>query len=251
VAGGPLADAALWHLEVVDAVALSPTMRRVRVIGPGLEGLRYTPGQDLMLRVPSTHQRTDGGVVNRRYTIRSFDAAARVATLDASLHGAGPGTDWVRGAGAGDRIDAIGPRGKITPRLESDWHLFIGDETGMPGALAMIESLPPETTAQALLEVDGPADEQFPDLTLGPAVDLRWLHRSGGAEPGDDSLLLQAVGDLHLPKGTGHAYVAAEARVVRRVRESLVERGLDQDRISAKAYWRRGLANAEHGEPAR
>jgi NAD(P)H-flavin reductase len=71
VPGGPLADATLWHLEVVESGPLSPNLHRVVLTAPGLDDLRYTAGQDLMLRIP----RADGGVVNRRYTIRSFDAA--------------------------------------------------------------------------------------------------------------------------------------------------------------------------------
>ena len=85
-------------------------MHRVVLTAPGLDGLRYMAGQDLMLRVPQPSDR----VVNRRYTIRSFDATRAAVVIDISLHGAGPGTDWIRAARIGDRIDAIGPRGKIT-----------------------------------------------------------------------------------------------------------------------------------------
>jgi NADPH-dependent ferric siderophore reductase len=200
-----------------------------------------------MLRVP----RADGKVTNRRYTIRSFNAAPPAVTIDVSLHGAGPGTDWIRAARVGDRIDAIGPRGKITPQLSADWHLFIGDETGMPGAQAMIEALPAEATATALFEVDTPADEQEPEARHAPRLHLRFAYRSGRSAPGEVSLLEEALADIALPVGRGHVYVAAETGVVRRIQRVLAERGLVQDQISAKAYWRRGLPNAEHGEPAR
>ncbi len=243
-AGGPLADASLWHLEVVETAPLSPAVHRMVLTAPRLEDLRYTAGQDLMLRVPRTEK-----VVNRRYTIRSYSNALPAVTIDVSLHGTGPGTDWIRAANVGDRIDAIGPRGKITPRLEADWHLFIGDETGMPGALAMIEALPSASTVKALLEVDTPADEQEPDSGLGPRFELRWAHRLGRSVPGDASLLQEAVDDIALPLGVGHVYIAAEAGVVRTLQRRLSERGLQHDQISAKAYWRRGLPNAEHGEP--
>ncbi|HWF20765.1 MAG TPA: SIP domain-containing protein, partial [Acidimicrobiales bacterium] len=43
--------------------------------------------------------------------------------------------------------------------------------------------------------------------------------------------------------------VAAESRVVRALQQALVERRLDPDQVSAKAYWRRGLPNTERGEP--
>jgi NADPH-dependent ferric siderophore reductase len=157
--GGPLADAALWHLEVIEAGTLSPSFRRVVVTAPGIEGLQCAPGQDLMLRIPLG----DDKVVNRRYTIRSFDPVEQKVVVDVSLHGRGPGTDWISAARTGDRINAIGPRGKITPRADADWHLFVVDETGVPGTLAMIEALPAGSVAIALLQVDSPADEQEPE----------------------------------------------------------------------------------------
>jgi NADPH-dependent ferric siderophore reductase len=245
--GGPLADAALWHLEVIEARPLSPSFRRVVVTAPGIEGLRCAPGQDLMLRIPLA----DDKVVNRRYTIRTFDPVERKVVVDVSLHGKGPGTDWISAAGMGDRIDAVGPRGKITLRPDADWHLFVVDETGVPGTLAMIEALPPGSVAIALLEVDGPADEQEPEASRGDRLDMQWLHRSGRSVPGDPDLVLEAVASLDLPAGAGHVYVAAEAGVVRGVTRTLTGRGLQPDQISGKAYWRRGLPNAEHGEPTR
>ena len=246
--GGPLADASLWNLEVVETRSLSPTMHRIVLTAPGLERLRYSPGQDVMLRVP----RTDGNVTNRRYTIRSYEPARPAVTIDVSLHGAGPGTDWIRAAcEIGDRIDGIGPRGKVTPRMDADWHLFIGDETGMPGALAMMEALPTTASAMALLEVDTPADEQEPDPRVGPRPQLVWVHRLGRSVPGDASLLQEALADVATPGGIGHVYIAAEAGVVRNIQRALTERGFRQEQISGKAYWRRGLPNAEHGEPSR
>ena len=135
--------------------------------------------------------------------------------------------------------------------MEADWHFFIGDETGMPGALAMIEALPSASMVKALLEVDAPADEQDPDSSAGQRLQLRWVHRMGDSVPGDASPLQEALADIALPVGVGHVYVAAEAGVVRSIQRHLTQRGLQQDQISGKAYWRRGLPNAEHGEPAR
>lgn len=200
-----------------------------------------------MFRVP----RHDGSVTNRRYTIRGFDPGRSDLTVDVSLHGAGPGTDWVRSAAVGDQIDAIGPRGKITPRLDADWHLFVGDDTGMPGALAMIEALPAASTTMAVLEVETPASEQLPGGAATPPVEMHWVHRLDRAVPGDPYLLQGALAELTLPAGTGHAYVAAESAVARSLRALLIDRGLQPDQISAKAYWRRGLPNADHGEPTR
>jgi len=243
--GGPLADASLWDLEVIESGPVGPTMQRLVLTAPGLDAFHWLPGQDLMLRIP----RRDGDVVNRRYTVRRHNPDRPSVTVDVSLHGRGPGTDWVKTAAIGSRIQAIGPRGKVTLAPGADWHLFVADETGLPGSLAMIEALPPGSVAVACFEVDSPADEQRPAGEYGDSPGLVWLHRSGNTVPGDASLLLDALSRLHLPEGEGHAYVAAEAAVVRAVRDVLVERGLRPDQMSTKAYWRRGLPNAEHGEP--
>ena len=80
---------------------------------------------------------------------------------------------------------------------------------------------------------------------------MHWLHRSGRSVPGDPDLLLHAIAGVDLPTGAGHVYVAAEAGVVRGVAGALAGRGLQPDQISGKAYWRRGLPNAEHGEPTK
>jgi NADPH-dependent ferric siderophore reductase len=244
--GGPLAEAALWNLEVIDTRSISPNMHRLVLTASGLADLRYKAGQDLMLRLPLPGDR----VINRRYTIRKFDPSVPSVTLDVSLHGAGPGTDWIRTAEVGSRIDAIGPRGKITLDEDADWHIFVDDETGIPGALAMVESMPPGSIAIALFEIDSPADEQRPDGDQ-TGFEVRWLHRLERSAPGDSDLLRAALAGTDLPAGRGHAYVAAEARVARAINNDLIERGLDPDQISAKAYWRRGLPNAEHGEPTR
>jgi NADPH-dependent ferric siderophore reductase len=198
--GGPLADAALWHLQVTETGALTPSVHRIVFTAPGIEELQHAPGQDLMLRVPLDGDR----VVNRRYTIRAFDPEERSVTIDVSLHGTGPGTDWIRAARSGDGIDAIGPRGKITVRPDVDRHLFVVDETGLPGALAMIEALPPGSVATAIAEVDSLADEQQPGPHRAGRLDVRWLHRRGRWSPGDPSALGEAVAADDLPTGEGH-----------------------------------------------
>src|SRR5580700_10527520 len=89
--GGPLADASLWHLRVVETTMVTPAMRRLVFTAEGLDQLQYRAGQDLMFRIPLEGD----AVVNRRYTIRSFHPALSSVTVDVSLHAHGPGTDWI------------------------------------------------------------------------------------------------------------------------------------------------------------
>src|SRR5260370_3397257 len=144
---GSLAGTTRLPLEVAASRLLTPHMQRLQLTGAELAGFRYAPGQDVMLLVAIDGNRP----IRRRYTIRSLDQAKRQLTLDVVLHGAGPGERWVRSARPGDRIEGIGPRGKITPSPSADWHLFIGDESALPAIFAMTESLPGDALAMLLL----------------------------------------------------------------------------------------------------
>ena len=96
----------------------------------------------------------------RRYTIRSFDQAAPSLDIDVVLHGDGPAAAWAASVQPGGRIEAIGPRGKVTVDAGADWHLFAGDDSAVPASLAMAESLSDPDRAIVILEVDGADDQQ-------------------------------------------------------------------------------------------
>jgi NADPH-dependent ferric siderophore reductase len=241
---GPLANTTRLDFTVVDSARLTPHMQRLRLTAAQLDGFEYFPGQDVMLLVAAEGNRP----VRRRYTIRELDCAARVLTLDIVLHGDGPGERWVRAAASGDRIEGIGPRGKISASPTADWHLFLADESALAAVFAITESLPGDSEATLIVEVPEEADEQ--ELSAPATTRMTWLHRLGGPA-GDPALLAAEAAEVELPAGRGHAYLFGEAKVVLRLREILTGRGLGEDQISPKAYWGRGRANAGHGEPAR
>jgi NADPH-dependent ferric siderophore reductase len=240
----PLAGTRKLQFEVAATEQISPHFQRLELTAPELDGFTYSPGQDVMLLVAADGTKP----VRRRYTIRRSDPQRRGLTLDVVLHGDGPGERWVRAARPGDRIAGIGPRGKISPSPEADWHLFIGDEAAMPAILAMTESLPGDSEATIVLEIPEAADEQ--DFAAAARTRISWLHRLVGPAGEPEALAAEAA-EVELPPGSGHAYLLGEAKVVLRLREILAGRGLAQDQMSPKAYWGRGRANAGHGEPAR
>jgi NADPH-dependent ferric siderophore reductase len=244
VLAGPLAGTRRLSFEVVATEQISPNVRQITLTAPELDGFEYAPGQDVMLLVATEGDRP----VRRRYTIRSLDQSGPRLTLQVLLHGDGPGERWVRAARPGDRIEGIGPRGKITTSPSADWHVFIGDESAMPAILAMTESLPGDADATLVIEIPDPADEQ--ELLAPARTRLSWLHRLG-ARAGDPALLTAEAKVVELPPGDGRAYLFGEAKVVLALRTILVDRGMREDQIAAKAYWGRGRANAGHGEPAR
>jgi NADPH-dependent ferric siderophore reductase len=241
---GSLAGTRKLRFAVVETEPMSSNLQRITLAAPELDGFTYAPGQDVMLLVAAEGTKP----IRRRYTIRALDATTLTLTLNIVLHGQGPGERWLVSARPGDTIEGIGPRGKITTSPTADWHLFMGDESAMPAILTMTESLPPDADATLVIEVPEPDDEQ--ELLARARTRLTWLHRLGG-KAGEPDLLATEAADVELPPGAGHVYLFGEATVVLRLREILGSRGVAADQVSPKAYWGRGRANAEHGEPAR
>jgi NADPH-dependent ferric siderophore reductase len=187
----------------------------------------------------------DGEFGRRHYTMRSFDKAAARLAIDFVLHGhGGPAEAWARAAKPGDRLDGRGPRGGTFVREGADWHLFVGDETCLPGIAAMLETLPKGTKAFAFIEVESAADQQA--IETAADLTLTWLPRNGPAEPGSPALIA-ALAAFEFPDGVGQAYLIGETSTVRAQRQGLIARGFEKGRIAAEGYWRPGrLGGHDH-----
>lgn len=221
-----------WPLTVVEKTIVSPHMTRVRFHGrDDLNELEWKRGQDFVLELPS-----GSGIARRHYTIRNFDSVERTLDIDFVLHDGGASDAWLSGTKPGDEIVAVGPRGHTYVR-EADWHLFIGDETGIPGIFAMIEGLPRGARVHAVIEIGN--DEDRVALTADAHVQIEWVSRNG-APAGPSKLLYDRVERFHFPPGEGQAYVIAETGNTRAIRHRLIERGLAKNRIAAEGYWRPG-----------
>ena len=230
-------------LVVASVEDVTPHMRRIQLTGPALESFEYLPGQDLALGFV----RDDGSVVRRRYTIRRFDPARRLLDLDFVMHGDGPGIKWAQAARPGVAIEAIGPRGKIALAPGAEWHVFAGDATALPGALAMMEALPVGVPASAWVEVDSPEERQS-FTVAGTNKTMNWRY-VGDRTAGASSRLITDVSAADMSPAGGHAYLAGEVALVSALKAALLTRGWTADQVSAKAYWNRGRANADRGEP--
>jgi len=228
------------ELEVVEATDLGPRMRRIRLGGSGLENFTYEPGQDVMLVLGGGDR-----PLSRRYTIRTYDPTDKTLELNIVAHGIhGPGAEWAASTQPGDRINGVGPRGKIYLDQTADWHLFLGDETAAPGYLRMLEAVEPEVPAQAYLEVASAEDE----LDSTSTRDIEWLYR-GDTPAIASTMLADAMTAAELPDGRGHVYIAGEVQIVSAVLRAALARELAAEQLSPKAYWGRGKSNETNGEP--
>ncbi|CAL9395369.1 putative protein [Streptomyces sp. enrichment culture] len=173
----------------------------------------------------------------RAYTVRSWDPAHLELTIDFVVHGdegiAGP---WAAQATPGELVRFLGPGGAYAPDPAADWHLLVGDESALPAIAAAMERMPAGARVHALLEVDGPEDEQ--KFATPDGVVPVWLHR--GARPVGEALV-EAVTSMDFPSRDVHAFVHGEAGFVKELRRHLrLERGIPKERLSISGYWRLG-----------
>ena len=228
------------ELTVVEAADLGPRMRRITLTSSTLKDFTWQAGQDVMLVLGQAGDRA----LSRRYTIRSHRPQEATLELNIVAHGVdGIGAHWAANARPGDRVNGVGPRGKIYLDPDAEWHLFLGDETAGPATLAMMEALSAQTPAFAFLEVTD-RNDQLPSASKA----FTWLHRD--STPALQSTLLrQALESFDLPNGRGHVYINGEVQLVSDLKRTALAKGLEPEQVAFKAYWGRGKANAGNGEP--
>lgn len=247
------------HGQVETVEWLTPGLVRVVLGGPGLAGFEMPDATDAYVNVafppagapyaavfePAAIR--DGHPqelwpIRRRYTVRFWDEAAGLLTLDFVVHGdAGIAGPWAATVAPGDVLVFEGPGSGYRPDPEADWHLMVGDESALPAIAASLEAVPPGARVVVRLVCDG-AEHEIALPTPGD-LDLQWLHRKGDAVT-DASLLPDAVAALDFPEGRVHAFVHGEADEIRVIRRHLLsERGLQRRDMSCSPYWRRTMTD--------
>jgi len=218
-----------YDLVVADARWVAPWLRELVLSGP-LADMGPLAGQDLMVAVGDDELQARW----RRYTIESFDAAAGTATLWVSTRSRGPGARWAAAAHEGDRVEVIGPRGKVRLDDAASHHVFVVDDAGIAAMRAMATARPAATTATCLVAA-------HPRIEGADGAE-QWFE--------DHDALLGALGAaLGAARGAAHAYVLCELGLMRAVAARLGAEGLGADQLDAKPYWRADRANEDHGEP--
>lgn len=215
-----------FTLQVTRTRRLSPSLVRVTFTGPDLHAFASN-GQDqsLSLFLPRPGQQTpvmpmeygdgwrqawidtpeDVRAVMRSYTLRALRQDANGATteidIDFVLHGtepgaatpAGPASRWAADAESGDRAVLLGPSVadntaiRFRPPADADLILIWADETALPAASAILETLPACTKARVWLEVPHTGDRVEP--TTSADAEITWLVR--------DEAHAEASKDIH------------------------------------------------------
>jgi NADPH-dependent ferric siderophore reductase len=250
----PAGQRPVRRATVLETAQLTPNMVRIVLGGDGMTGFEAGEFTDHYVKLQLPAAGADYGSDfdaeeiqatrprelwprTRTYTVSAWDPEAQRLTIDFVVHGdtgvAGP---WAASARPGDVLQLRGPGGAYAPDPSADWHLLIGDASVIPAISAALRRIPEGVPVIAVIEVDGP-DEQQP-LSSSGALALHWLRRT--RPPGEEpELARDAVAAFELPAGRGQAFIHGEASAVRAVRRHLlVDRALPADTLSVSGYWK-------------
>ena len=225
-------------IKQVDKIAAH--MIRITLTGDleGFTSLGFDDHVKLFFPDGTTNAEGAPNALGRDFTPRRHDRAANTLEIDFAIHDAGPATRWAAQAKPGQTLSLGGPRGSFIIPTSYDWHLLVGDETGVPAISRRLAELPAGTKAVVLCEVDGAADE----IKFDTKADLTvtWAHRNGAAA-GASETLTKALAALKFPAGDYYAWVAGESLVAKELRRLLIaNHGANPKWMRAAGYWRRG-----------
>lgn len=183
----------------------------------------------------------------RTYTHRAIHLEKKEMVIDFVHHGDnGPASRWAIHARPGDELGVAmkAVTKELFPRVSD--YLLAGDATALPVLSCILESLPGRASGVCVIEVHGLEDE----LRIRTAADIRfiWLHNP---RPEEGSELAATVKGLELPEKDRFAYVAAEYRSVKNLREYLRSSGWSKEEFYAFSYWKAGVAEDQSAQERR
>lgn len=221
------------RVVVTSTQRLSAGMTRVHFRAEDLSAFAGSVCTDRFVRlvIPTS----DGSTVVRTYTAVDPSVAEGTLAVDFVLHGDhGVAGRWAAGAQPGEVLTVRGPGGTYAPDPTADWHLLVGDESGLPAIRAALATLPADAVGYAVIEV--PSSQHLQPLRAPAGVEVRWLDATV------DPPLEDVVRELPWLLGRVHAFVHGEARVtMQRIRPYLLrDRGMPRGDLSISGYWRRG-----------
>jgi NADPH-dependent ferric siderophore reductase len=211
---------------------LSPGFRALTIAAESPAGLAFEPGADVAVRLPLA----DGSADERRYSVWKSSAAAGTFDVCVVQHGLGPGSRWAGQCAVGDRVEFAPSRAlPIALDRSAETHLFIGDETSVASAEALIRALPAQARVHAWFEVAS-SDYRWPasELLRPDAVD--WVARDGRPGAG----LVARLARETLPPASGTTmYVTGEAWLCAMIHAHVVrQRGVPPAAVRAMPYWK-------------
>jgi ferric-chelate reductase (NADPH) len=217
----------------------SASVREVRTVAEGfrlltlggdsLQRAAWVPGQKVQFLLGSWVQRT--------YTPLAWDSDGGTMQLLAYVHGAFPGSDWVRALRVGQPCAVFGPRGSLDLNALVRPGLVFGDETSFGLAHALRFTPAASAGIQIVLEVSSlPAAR-----TALEAVGVSGAHlverRPDDAHLSEVEALVTRLRKQHSIEGW---VLSGKAASIQALTKLLRRLGVQRGQIQSKAYWAPG-----------
>ena len=229
-----------FDAAVADVRDVPAWLRRITLTGDDLQSFAPLGPDTFVYVMPSPsgpgatwEERPPGAY----YTVRTWQPEHATIDLLVVLHdAAGVVSSWARTCRPGDGVALWGPRDGFGPPADTAAYLLVADDTGLAAVAAILESLPPATSAVVVAEVDD-ADTRL-RLPERDGVDVTWTYRHGHRSP---ARLRDALVALPRPDGPVYVWGGAEHAAIAAVRRYVdTELGIPPERRSLAAYWRAG-----------
>ncbi|MGR3759152.1 siderophore-interacting protein [Roseobacteraceae bacterium NS-SX3] len=162
------------------------------------------------------------------YTTRWISHEAGLMEFDVFLHDGGRATEWARQAKPGERLAIAGPGGSGIPATSKI--LLYADETALPAAARILESLPQDGQGEAVLLSKEGEGCGYP-VTAPEGVTLTWLRRDGGHSLAGCALAARKEFPSHF------LWFACEKSDVQRLREAVRQDKPVPGQTYIAAYW--------------
>lgn len=217
--------------RVFAAGLVSSRWRHVTIAAESLAGVTFEPGAEVVLRVPN-----GGGFEERHYSVWKSSAEAGTFEVCVVQHGLGPGSRWAGRCAAGDPVEfSRSATLPIAVDRSAQAHLFVGDETSIASAEALIGALPAQAQVHACFEIDA-SECRWPPAELVRSDAVQWVPRTGRA----GLALVAWLSAQPLPfADSTTAYVTGEAWSCTLIRAHLVrDRGFRAGSVRAMPYWK-------------
>jgi len=183
--------------------------------------MKWSPGQKVKLGLEEAR---------RSYTPSLVEPDAQLMDIVFFLHGNGLFSRWAASVDVGDVVGVIGPVNSMPEkRTLPQWAFFMGDETTIGLAQALLNDLSDDISISGAIEVD---------MVDHMSVSAARLPLQSAIRNGEHGVALRRwLSRSELPEGPGIVWLSGDAGTVRDLKRDLLRMGLERSQIRLKPYW--------------
>jgi NADPH-dependent ferric siderophore reductase len=170
----------------------------------------------------------------RSYTIRYFDSAKNLLTIDFAVNDhVGVAANWAMNAKVGDYLGIAGPGPTKYTDYFAPWHLLVADLTALPALAVSLEKMPLDAVGYGLVQV--PSEQDIQDLQKPEGIDLKWVINSDLTK----NALLDELKLLQWKSGSPAIFIAAGSSQVKSMRDYVKNMpDFSNETLYASGYWK-------------